>query len=67
VALCTQSEIDRQVWRWAYMTTTKPVCAYYSGEAVKAGVAKDVYCCSTDNCNLDPMLDSRTKIMAFND
>lgn len=45
------------------MLTTEPTCAYFKHEAVPAGNAKDVFCCSTNNCNMDKALDQATKVL----
>ena len=60
---CTQADYAAKAWKWAYMLTVQPVCAYYKTTGVASGFVKDVHCCSTNGCNMDKALDSTTKVL----
>jgi hypothetical protein len=60
---CTQSDFDTKATKWAYMLTTTNVCNYYKSYAASAGFVSDVYCCSSNGCNLDKALDSATVML----
>ena len=62
-AHCTQADFDSKATKWAYMATTKPVCEYYKSYATSAGHVSDVYCCTSNGCNMDKALDSATVLL----